>query len=274
MHWIFITAVPDIAAHADRAGVEQVMVDLEHIGKDERQGHVDTHKSVATVAEVPGVAAALADAELMVRVNPLGPHSRPEIESVLASGAQRLMLAMFRDARDVATFRGLVGMRVPITLLVETPAALAGIASYLPLLTPLDRIHFGLNDLTLAMGYHFVFEPLARGDIDMAAMACRDAGVTFGIGGVGRAGQGDVPPDLILGEHVRLGSSWAILSRAFRGAALNAATLQSEMDMKLELDKLRDIEMTHRSEGPTALEQNRKAFVEAVERVAHARALA
>lgn len=271
MHWIFITAVPDIAAHADRAGVDQIMVDLEHIGKDERQGHVDTHKSVATVAEVPGVATALADAELMVRVNPLGPRSRAEIETVLASGAQRLMLPMFRDAREVATFRNLVGLRVPITLLVETPAALAGIASYLPLLTPLDRIHFGLNDLTLAMGYRFVFEPLARGDIDMAAMACRDAGIAFGIGGVGRAGQGDVPPDLILGEHVRLGSRWAILSRAFRGAAPNAAALRSEMDMALELEKLRDIVMMHRSEGPTALEQNRQAFVEAVERAAHAR---
>lgn len=274
MHWIFITAQPDIAAHADRAGVEQVMVDLEHIGKDERQGHVDTHKSVATVAEVPGVAAALTEAELMVRINPLGPHSRAEIETVLASGAQRLMLPMFRDAREVATFRNLVGMRVPITLLVETPAALAGVASYLPLLAQTDRIHFGLNDLTLAMGYHFVFEPLARGDIDMAARACSEAGVAFGIGGVGRAGQGEVPPDLILGEHVRLGSSWAILSRAFRGSAPNAATLQSEMDMKLELQKLGDIEMMHRSKGPTAVEENRKTFVEAVERVAHAKATA
>ena len=274
MHWIFITAVPDIAAHADRAGVEQVMVDLEHIGKDQRQGHVDTHKSVATVAEVPGVAAALTDAELMVRINPLGPHSRTEIQTVLASGAQRLMLPMFRDAREVATFRNLVGMRVPITLLVETPAALAGIQSYLPLLAQTDRIHFGLNDLTLAMGYHFVFEPLARGDIDMAAMACRDAGIAFGIGGGGRAGQGDVTPHRNHGEPVRRGASWAIQSRAVRGWAPQAAALQSEMDMKLELEKLRDIEMMHRSEGPTALEQNRKAFIETVERVAHARALA
>lgn len=190
----------------------------------------------------------------------------------LASGAQRLMLPMFRDAREVATLRNLVGLRVPITLLVETPAALVGIASYLPLLTPADRIHFGLNDLTLAMGYTFVFEPLARGDIDMAAMACRDAGVTFGIGGVGRAGHGDVTPELILGEHVRLGSSWAILSRAFRGASVSLADVRAEMDLALELQKLRDIEMGHRAEGVVALEENRRAFVAAVERAAHARA--
>ena len=39
----------------------------------------------------------------------------------------------------------------------------------------------------------------------------------FGFGGIARIGEGDLPSDNILGEHVRLGSQSVILSRTFKG---------------------------------------------------------
>lgn len=41
--------------------------------------------------------------------------------------------------------------------------------------------------------------------------------IPFGFGGIARIGEGDLPSDYILGEHVRLGSTSVILSRTFKG---------------------------------------------------------
>lgn len=267
MNFIYITASPAIATYAETCGVQQIMVDLETIGKDARQGHLDTHKSVQTIVDVAPVAAALRSAELMVRINPLGGHSAAEIDAVIAAGVERIMLPMFTGAADVVALDDLVRGRVPVTLLAELPSAVEGIGDYLALLDPRDRVHFGLNDLKIAWGFDFVFEPLARGLLDDAAAACRAAGIPFGIGGLGRAGHGEVPPELILGEHVRLGSSWAILGQAFRGKAPDVASLEAEMDMASELQKLNDAEARLRASVPAAIAENTEAFRHAVEHV-------
>src|SRR5688572_23123651 len=130
MRWIFIAGTTELAEQADAAGVDQVMVDLEVLGKAERQGGHDTHKSTHTVEHVDAFARALNRSELLVRINPLGSHSRAEVEAALERGAQRLMLPMFTTAAEVDEFVSLVGGRAAITLLVETPAALARLPQY------------------------------------------------------------------------------------------------------------------------------------------------
>jgi hypothetical protein len=249
VHWILIAATSELAARADAAGVDQVMVDLEVLGKAERQGAHDTHRSAHTVEHVEAFARTLKRAELLVRINPLGPHSRAEIAAVLDRGAQRVMLPMFSTPAEVDEFVWLVGGRTPVTLLVETPQALARLPLFIGRLKAGDLIHFGLNDLSLALGLGFPFEVLAGRLLDGAAAMCQRHGIAYGIGGIGRVGRGQLPAEIIMGELVRLDATWVILSRAFHHGI-------APLEMELELSRLRAAEESFRATSPEALELN------------------
>jgi hypothetical protein len=256
---ILIAATVDVAAWAERHGIEQVMVDLEVLGKAERQRGIDSHMTSHALEDVSAFARVLNRAELLVRVNPFGPHSRREVEAVLERGAERIMLPMFTTVDEVAELIGFVGERAPLTLLVETPAALARLPILLDVLRPHDLIYFGLNDLTLALGLKFVFEVVAGGLLDGAIALCRQRGVSFGIGGLGRIGGGDLPAEMVLGELLRLGADWVILSRAFHRGARSEAQLQ---ELVTELGMLDAVEARLKAGPPEVLEENRKAFAQ------------
>lgn len=256
MKTLFISADPAIAAHAERCGVDVLFIDMESRGKAERQGHLDTHKAAHTLEDVSRVRAVLHSAELMVRVNPPWEGTQQEVRDAVGAGAQRLMLPMFRHVGEVAAFRE-AAADTPITLLVETAAALARLPLMVKCLRPGDRVHFGLNDLSIDMGLAFLFEVLGGRLLDGPAAVCREAGIPFGIGGVGRVGQGGMlPAEWILGEHVRLGSKWVILSRAFHGGAATVAALEAAVDLKAELAKMKQVVADFETAGPAALLAN------------------
>lgn len=254
--WMLITADPDIARYAQDSGVHRIFIDMEVRGKAERQGHVNTHKAAHTLADLAAVREVLTSAELMVRLNPLHGGTPEEVGQAIGRGADRLMLPMFTTPEEVAGFRDLVPPTTPITFLAETPAALVRTAAWTDFLGPEDEVHFGLNDLSLAMGLDFLFEPLAGGLIDRAAATLRQAAIPFGIGGVARADGGELAARSVIGEHVRLGSTRAILSRAFHGSAANLAALRNEVDLSAELASLRAIEDEWATAGASALEYN------------------
>jgi hypothetical protein len=235
---ILIAAEPAIALHAERCGVSTILVDMETRGKAERQGHLDTHKAAHTLEDVARLAGRLTRAELMARINPCGEDTAAEVDAVLAAGARRLMLPMFREAAEVSAFKGFVAGRAPVTLLVETAAALARLPGVLALCEPGDRIHFGLNDLCIDMRLAFLFEALGGRLLDGAAALCRERRVPFGVGGVGRIGRGSLPAEWIVGEHARLGSEWIILSRSFHGGARTLAELEETLDLAAEIAAL------------------------------------
>lgn len=240
MKTMFITADPEIALHAEDCGVELIFIDMEIRGKAERQGHLDTHKAAHSLSDVAALAPLLTRAELMVRINPPWEGTPQEAVDAIRSGAKRLMLPMFRQAAEVAAFKRASGL-TPVTLLVETSAAMARLPTILPLLDSADRVHFGLNDLSLEMQLNFLFEVIGGRLLDGPAALCREAGVSFGIGGVGRVGEGNLPADWILGEHARLGSDWVILSRAFHGRAASLSELQARIDLRAELSAIRRV---------------------------------
>jgi hypothetical protein len=215
---------PDMAAYAEESGVDRIFVDLETIGKQDRQGFVDTLKSNHRLEDVAPIRAALRSASLMVRVNPLHAGTTREVEAALAGGADCLMLPMFRGAQEVQEFLNIVDGRARINLLLETPQALARCDSILSL-DGVDEVHGGLNDLNLGLGTNFLFEIVANGPMEMLATVARRYGVSFGFGGVARVGCGELPGEVVLGEHARLGSERVILSRAFH----NRATSQKEL---------------------------------------------
>ena len=80
---MFITNDPVIALGAEAAGVDRIFVDLETVGKAERQGGLDTVQSQHTVADVAAMRKTLTKAELFVRVNQIYDGSAAEIYAVI-----------------------------------------------------------------------------------------------------------------------------------------------------------------------------------------------
>ena len=126
---MYITNRPEIAQIAETAGVDRIFVDMEFIGKDERQKGLDTVKSHHTLQDVAAIKGAVDTAELLVRVNPIHgalpdyPDSRAEIDGAIAAGADILMLPYFKTAEEVRSFLRLVDGRARTMLLLETPEA-------------------------------------------------------------------------------------------------------------------------------------------------------
>lgn len=211
---IQITNDPVFARRCDALGGIRLWVDLERMGKAERQAGHNTFISTHELADVGRVKAALRNSRLMVRVNPLHAGSREELEAVLAQGADMVMLPMFEDPAQLQAFCAMVNGRVPVVALLETAGSLRTVDSWVG--TPgLAEVYVGLNDLHLSLGLRFMFEPLASGELDSIAAAARERGIRFGFGGIAKLDGGLLPGKDVLAEHVRLGSSCVILSRVF-----------------------------------------------------------
>lgn len=221
MNLIFITENPDHAKELSDAGVNYIMIDLEINGKHERQGHLNTVISKHNIESIGSVLRAIkgSSAKILVRVNPLYEDSKREIDRAIALGASKLMLPMFRSCDEVEIFLSMVDGRIPVTLLVETAAAVARLPDILRLPGDYD-IYVGLNDLHLEMKLNFMFELLIKdGIVEYISEHCKRAGRMFGFGGVSRlGGKSLLPAEDVLSEHKRLGSSSVILSRDWRSS--------------------------------------------------------
>ena len=273
MKFMMILSDPEIARHVCAIEGIEPFVDLEVMGKAERQGHMASWKSKQTAQDVTCIREAVPSAHLIVRVNPLHDGSAAEIDDVVARGANSVMLPMFHDRETLERFLDLLRDRARAIPLFETAAAVAAIPQIAPALG-LERLHIGLNDLHLDLGQDFLFQPLANGVLETPAAALRAAGIVFGIGGVARAREGIVSPDFLLGEHVRLGSQVAILSQTFHRNAVTLAELRSSMDFAEELRRLRAIHERFRAMDAHGLERNRietRDRVNDVVRVLHAK---
>ena len=214
MQLIQITNDPAFARRCDALPGFRLFVDLERLGKAERQAGRDTFISSHQIDDVARVKAVLQHAPLMVRVNPLNPDTAAEVDAVLARGADSLMLPMFCNALELQKFSAIVAGRAPIVALLETAGALASLQDWLA--TPgLAEIYVGLNDLHRSLGLRFMFEPLAQGLVDRVAQAALGQGLRFGFGGIARLDDGLLPGSDVLAEHLRLGSQAVILSRTF-----------------------------------------------------------
>ena len=211
---IYITNIPSVALIAEKNGVDRIMVDLEILGKEERQRNMNTVKSYHTIEDVRAISSVLTSSELLVRVNPWNENSVDEIEAVIASGADRIMLPMWKTVDEASSFLGLVNGRVRTTLLLETKEAVDILDEILKH-PQIDEIHIGLNDLHLSYGLTFMFELLSNGVVERICQKCKHSGIPYGFGGVAKIGEGLLPAESIVMEHYRLGSSRVILSRSF-----------------------------------------------------------
>jgi len=268
--YFFITDDPQVASFVDYHGVEFVFVDLESLGKQERQGGFDTVISQHDRNSIPPVKKALSESKLMVRINPLHSGTPNEVDYCISAGAELIMLPMFRSATELIQVARFVGGRVPMLPLVETAGAVRDLAKIVKI-EGIEQIHIGLNDLRLDMGLSFLFESVANGLIDRIADTCHDASMPFGVGGVARAAGGLIPGKMVLGEYLRVGAIATILSRDFHHRAKDLDDLQAKVDFPSELRQLREAEDELVKRSQQEIESDRSEFTRRVQRVVAAK---
>lgn len=220
---------PDLAAWADGAGIDRVGLDLETLGKEERQEGLGTWISPHKLEELDGIRPHINRAELFVRLNPLHDGSRAEVEALLHRGVGVIMLPNFTRAEEVAELLRLVNNRARVVPLVEHLAAIDTLAELAAL--GIEEVHVGLNDLSIDMGFSNRLAVLAAPIADKIAREVRAAGLRLGLGGLGRPMDQTlpVPSDLVYAQHARLGATGALIARSFFWRKASAAELTRDV---------------------------------------------
>lgn len=232
---MYITNKPAVAKIAEEVGIDWIFIDMEFIGKDSRQGGLDTVQNHHTVEDVKIIRKAVTKSKVLVRVNPIHealsdyPSSKEEIDAVIEAGADIVMLPFYKTVKEVRQFIQYVGGRAKACLLLETAEAAILLDETLKV-PGIDMIHLGLNDLHLELGMKFMFQLLSDGVVEQLGNKIKAAGIPFGFGGIARLDSGMLPGADVLKEHVRLGSSMVIVSRSF-----------CNTDMITDLDEVRRI---------------------------------
>lgn len=269
---MYITNRTDVATLAQRAGVDRIFVDMEYIGKDLRQGGLDTVQSHHTVEDVKRLRPILNKSKLLVRCNPIHEasesysSSEEEIDSVVEAGADIIMLPYFKTASEVERFIKLVNGRAKTCLLLETAEAAENIDSILSV-DGIDEMYIGLNDLHLCYGMDFMFQLLADGTVERLAKKIKAKDISFGFGGVARVGTGTLSADCIFGEHYRLGSDRVILSRAFCDVSKEKSLDDIAEKLISGVRDVRELEKKLANWTPAQFEENRLKTIEGTNKV-------
>ncbi|MDD3360191.1 MAG: aldolase/citrate lyase family protein [Hespellia sp.] len=269
---MYITNRPEIAKIADKTGVDRIFVDMEYIGKEKRQAGIDSVKSHHTISDIVSVRKVLKNAELLVRVNPIHKStikygsSYEEINAAIDAGADVIMLPMYRTIDDVENFLHIVNGRAKTQLLAETQDACL-IMNQVVQIHEVDEIHLGLNDLQLAYHKKFMFELLADGTVDDICNHIKQSSKKFGFGGIARVGYGMLPAEYVIKEHYRIGSTCAILSRAFCNAdKIKELSVINEL-FESEIVKIRETEIFAENMNKEALNLNHEQVKKVVNQI-------
>jgi len=270
---MYITNKPAVAEIAEASGVDWIFLDMEFIGKDARQGGLDTVQNHHTVEDIANIKAAVKKAKVLVRVNPIHealpdyPSSKDEIDASIAAGADILMLPFFKTIQEVKQFVRYVNGRAKTLLLMETVEA-ANLVDEILEVPGIDMIHLGLNDMHLELGMKFMFELLANGTVEKLGNKIKAKGIPFGFGGIATLDGGALPGSMVLKEHVRLGSSMVIVSRSFCNTDVVTDLNEVKRIFDTGISGLRALENEASRADATYLEENRKAVVAAVNKIA------
>lgn len=267
LQMMYITNNPEVAKIAEKYSVDGIWVDLEQIGKKERQGGMDTVQSMHSVEDVRKIRNSIVGkAKLQVRVNPIHHGSQNEIERVIAYGADIIMLPFFSTVDEVGNFIKMVGGRARTCLLLETIGAEQRIDEILDI-PGIDEVHIGLNDLHLQYHQKFMFELLANGKVEEICRKIRSKGIPYGFGGIAKLDEGMLPARHIIAEHYRLGSVMAILSRSFYDSWIANDLKEVERTFKYGLGEIREYEQRLEHETPEFFENNRQTVIKEVESI-------
>lgn len=265
---MYITNNSDVALIAEKYGVDRIWIDLETLGKEERQHNMNTVKSKHSIEDIKRIKPLLTKSDMLVRINPWNDNSEKEINDVIAAGADMIMLPMWKSATEVSNFLKVVDSRCKTTLLLETKEAAECLDEVLAN-GGMDEIHIGLNDLHLSYGMTFMFELLADGTVERLTKKIKAKGLPYGFGGIARLGEGDLPAEKVIMEHYRLGSTRAILSRSFCNTDMTTDIEEIENIFKKNMKNLRNFEIQMDKE--TEFEKNQEEVKRIVQRIVEAK---
>ncbi len=266
---MYITNNVDIAKIAEKYGVDRVWIDLETLGKEERQKNMNTVKSHHKISDITKIKNVLSSTEVLVRINPMNKCSKDEIEKVIDAGADMIMLPMWKNQSEVYEFLSIVKNKregVKTTLLLETKEAVECVDEVLSM-GGFDEIHIGLNDLHLSYKLTFMFELLSNGKVEMLCNKFRRAGIEYGFGGIAKIGDGLLPAEKIIMEHYRLGSTRAILSRTFCDNAIVDSQDEIDRVFRVNMKKLREFETSLQGLSYETFINNKKSVAEIVDKI-------
>lgn len=238
---------PTLIGAADAAGVECIGVDLERLGKDQRQSGLGLWLSPHSETDLAFIAPLLRHARLFARCNPPHPGLPDEIERLLAAGVQALMLPAFRHAGQLHDVLDTVAGRARVIPLIELPEALSDVPA-IAALCDSGEVHFGLNDLALGLGLRNRFEALLLPEVERACATLRAAGVRVGIGGIAAPGHAGlpVPADLVYARIAALGGCGALLARSFVADLPSEPTARARaLTVRIEMARERFAGWTH-----------------------------
>ena len=250
------SADPVLASRADDAGIDRIGLDLEVLGKAERQKGLATWVSEHKEEQLIAMRQAIRKNKLFCRTNPIHDGSKKEIDRLISYGVDVLMLPMFKTVEEVRRFIDLINGRALAVPLLEHRCA-ADVVEEIVRVPGIDCLHVGLTDLALSLGVSNRFGLLSSDLIDRIADAAHGEGLRLCIGGIGRAMDNNqpVPADLIYAQYPRLGATGALISRAFFGKE------PEKIDVSDEVRKCRQRMEYWRRTAPAALEDTRVQFL-------------
>lgn len=212
-----VTRDPVWAAAGAKAGVEYVGVDIERLGKAERQSHIKNARiNDHELHHLDDVAKAAPGVPLFARLNPLHAGTQAEIEEALRRGVSALMLPQFRDAVPLREFFDIVAGRAGVIPLLEDVAAMDHLDEILDLCVN-DELMFGINDFSRSLGLGHPMRMALHPEMAEVARAAKAKGVPFGWGGIASPDpRPDLPiqPDDLLARYIDLSSDAAWLARS------------------------------------------------------------
>jgi hypothetical protein len=247
------TTNPAFIRRAVASGVNSIVVDWEHIGKEQRQSHTDTQINHDTLDDLQRVRAST-EANIICRLNRHGATTVEEVEQAVGAGADEVLLPMVQTAEEVELVLDLASGRCGVGILIETVAAVA-LAEELASL-PLSRVYVGLNDLAIERRTPGIFAAVADGTVGRIRTPFR---IPFGFGGLTLPDRGfPVPSRLLIGEMVRLGCDFSFLRRSFH------RDVQGR-DLSVEIPRILGAILAARRRSPAAVARDRKELETIIE---------
>lgn len=247
------------------AGIDEIIVDWEHIGKAARQSDADTQINYDTVEDLRRVRTAVDGARgsgrvtVIYRVNASGPTTDREIEQAIDAGADEILVPMVRTPQEAVSALRRADGRCGVGVLIETVEAVHAAASFAAL--PLTRVYIGLNDLAIARRSPHIFAPLLDGTLEALRDVFAPGVLPFGFGGLTLPDRGTlIPCRLLIGEMARLRCAFSFLRRSFhrdmQGRVLTA-----------EVPRLRAAIGAAWERDAQAVAADRAALIDALERL-------
>ena len=220
MKYFLFTNSPSLATFFDSiTDVETIFVDLETLGKRERQPNPNTFVSNHSLEDVSILRKVIKSSQFGVRINPVNPNTVNEIKLLLNCGVDVIMLPFFHSLDEVNFVLEAINGKASLDLLLETPSSLL-LVDKLPI-NSVRNFHFGLNDLSISLQLNHIFSAYFNDQLIDAASFLHSSNAIFGFGGVGRVYSFPISSFNVLSRSYSLRGQRLILARSFINSFFN-----------------------------------------------------